>query len=203
VPSLVARGGWFVRDHARFLARHLLRFSAAEVELELRAQIERVLGKGLSPCHLNGHQHLHVLPQILEIVLRLAHEYQIGYVRVPNDRLTAGGPIHRRAAVAALNRLARRARVRTLRQGLRTSDATLGVMVAGHLDVPRLLGLLAAASGVTELVTHPGVGGPDIARTYDWGYAWDAETEALCDPAVPAALARAGIALGGVRGLVD
>src|SRR5436309_15247059 len=72
-----------------------------DVEPELRAQIEKVLATGLRVTHLNGHQHLHQLPRVWRVVERLAREYDIGYVRVVNDR----GGRKRRLSMAVLNAL--------------------------------------------------------------------------------------------------
>ena len=65
-------------------------------------------------------------------------------------------------------------------------------MEAGHLTAARIVDLVAEVDGVTELVTHPGVGVDGYAH---WGYAWDEETRALCDPAVRDAIAKKGIEL--------
>lgn len=165
----------------RPMPKNYLRFvmSRRDVEPELRAQIERVLGTGLRITHLNGHQHLHQWPPVFEIVQRLAGEYSIGYVRRVQDRGGRGG-VGRRIAIAALNALARGG----------TNDRTIGVRDAGHLrDVE---GLLDFVEGTTELVTHPGIGVDGYGH---WRYDWDEETRALCAPGLRAAIAARGIAL--------
>lgn len=200
VPTLVTSTGTLVRNHRAFAARYALgRVSLAEVEVELRAQIERVLRHGLTPCHMNGHQHLHVLPRVFEIVVRLAHEYGIAYVRIPEDRAAGGRLSVRRAAVGVLGGLARRAAGIARQAGLSTNSCALGIATAGHLTRQRLLTLVDRVSGLTELVAHPGIDGAAISRVYDWGYEWDAETAALCDSEVLAALSRRGVRCLGVR----
>lgn len=172
--------------YTAFVPLYLLRvISIAAIERELRAQIERVLATGLRVTHLNGHQHLHLLPRIFAVVARLAREYGIGYVRIVDDR----GGSARGLSMALLSALGRRARASF------TNDRTLGVAAAGHLQdaVP----LLDHVEGVTELVTHPGVG----VSGYGWGYAWEEETRALCDPHLREELARRGIELAGPSGL--
>ena len=157
----------------------------AAIERELRAQIERVLASGLRVTHLNGHQHLHVLPSIFAIVARLAKEYGIGYVRRVFDRGGRGGVV-RRASIAALNRFGRNA------AAPRGNDITIGVMEAGHLTSARIVALLQHAEGTTELVTHPGIG----VDTYPhWRYAWDEETAALCNRSVREAIVNRGFEL--------
>jgi predicted glycoside hydrolase/deacetylase ChbG (UPF0249 family) len=171
----------FPRKWPMFVPLYLARrISLAAIETELRAQIERVLATGLRVTHLNSHQHLHVLPALFSIVLRLAADYRIPYIRTVDDR---GGraPVARRLAVGALSRLGRRVRG--------TNTRTIGVLEAGHLR--DLVPLLDHVDGITELVTHPGV---DVAG-YAWGYDWDSETRALCDPRLPEELSRRGIRL--------
>jgi predicted glycoside hydrolase/deacetylase ChbG (UPF0249 family) len=156
----------------------------AAIERELRAQIERVLATGLRVTHLNGHQHLHMLPSMFAIVSRLANEYGIGYVRRVRDRGGKGG-VARRASIAALNVIGRRSPALG-------NDDTIGVMEAGHLTADRIRSLLAYVGGATELVAHPGVG---VDAYSHWQYAWDAETEALCDARVRSAVDELGISL--------
>lgn len=170
------------KKYTSFVPLYLARMiSMSAIERELRAQIERVLKSGLRVTHLNGHQHLHLLPRIFALVTRVAAEYGIGYVRIVDDR--GGGP--RRLSMALLSDLGRRAR----KPGL-TNDATIGVAAAGHLG--GIADLLDHVEGVTELVTHPGVA---VSGYEEWSYAWDAETEALCDPALRDAIRARGIEL--------
>lgn len=160
----------FPRSYRTFVPMYLARMiPMPEVEAECRAQIEKVLGTGLRVTHLNSHQHLHMLPRLFELTMRLADEYSIEYVRIVNDRGGRAG-LARRAAVSLLSRLGRAAH----RPG-RTNDITIGVLEAGHIkDVAPLL---AHVEGVTELVTHPGIG---VDAYPHWNYEWEAETAALC-----------------------
>jgi predicted glycoside hydrolase/deacetylase ChbG (UPF0249 family) len=164
------------RNYARFLLAR-----KKNPEPELRAQIEKVLKTGLPITHLNGHQHLHMLPRIFELVQRLAVEYHIPYVRTVRD---FGGrvPLARRLAIRALSRFNHKG----------SNNRTIGVANAGHLDVGLILELLDYVDGITELVTHPGLG---VTRYPHWNYDWDGETRALCDPRVREAIRAKGIEL--------
>lgn len=157
---------------------HFLLMPPRDVEPELRAQIEKVRAAGLRITHLNGHQHLHMLPGIRKIVGKLATEYRIGYVRGVYDR----GGRKRRVAMALLNMLGER------------SNATIGVAEAGHLTAERLIELLDHLRDITELVVHPGIGVTGYAH---WGYEWEGEMRALCDPRVREVIAGRGIELIG------
>ncbi|HKR63568.1 MAG TPA: ChbG/HpnK family deacetylase [Thermoanaerobaculia bacterium] len=173
----------FPKKYTSFVPLYLARrISLRDIERELRAQIERVLRAGLVVSHLNGHQHLHLLPRVFALVEKLANEYAIRYVRIVNEKTK-----DRALAIGALSLLGRRA------CSSRTNDRTIGVGIAGHLrDV---VPLLDDVDGLTELVTHPGV---DIDG-YGWGYDWDAETRALCDPRLRAELVARDIELTSPR----
>ncbi len=197
VRSLVTPEGVFVPGVGSFLRRYCAgRIRVDEVERELRLQIEALLGTGLAVRHANGHQHLHVLRRVHEVVLRLAEEYGISFVRTPLDRQPRRVPLTRRLAILALGRLARAAHHRgQCHPRLRVGDGTIGIASAGHLTVERITELLPLAEGLTELVCHPGVGEGVIAAEFRWGYEWETETRALCDPALWEAIREAGITL--------
>lgn len=162
------------------------------IESELRAQVRRVIDTGLTVTHLNGHQHLHALPGVFAIAVRLAEEFGIPYVRVPRDAKIKGAPV-RVASVAVLAAFAKRSARALNGRSVYANHATTGITEAGHLDTPTLLRLIAQLpDGTTELVTHPGLG---VRRYPHWEYQWERETAALCDPEVHAALADAGVEL--------
>jgi len=49
-----------------------------EVEKEWEAQIGKIRAAGIEPTHLDGHKHVHMLPGLFEIALRLAKRHGIG-----------------------------------------------------------------------------------------------------------------------------
>ena len=191
IESLVTSGGRFHPSYRSFVARYAARsIRLTDIGREFRAQIERLLGTGLRVMHANGHQHLHTLPQVFDLVQRLADEYRIKYVRTIDDR--GGGMFARFGALNVLNSLGRRAR-RNAR--LATNDHTIGIANAGHLSVRRLIALLPHVEDVTELVCHPAVASDSLARMHPWKYDWAAELESLCSDEVRKAIAARGIRL--------
>lgn len=194
-PSLFARGRP-LSGHRQFLLRLAAgRIRLRDVETEARAQIGRARAAGLALTHLDGHQHLHVAPGVLGVVIRLAREHGIGYVRVP---LEPGWPLTPRAVqMTGLAALAIRAKAALRRAGLRTNDRAAGLRFAGHLTGSRVLDLLASVRGTTELVAHPGIGNAGLERALGYGYDWDSELAALCDPRLRAEMERRGIRLAG------
>jgi predicted glycoside hydrolase/deacetylase ChbG (UPF0249 family) len=186
VGSLLGRDGRLLPAWPVFARRWLLgRVRPDQVETELRRQIERLLATGLPVLHMNAHQHLHVLPGLFELVLHLAAEHRIPWVRIPAEPAAALPVSLRAGQIALLNALGRRARRRLRPGGPRAAGRTIGVLTAGHLTVAALGRSLDQAGEISELVCHPGVGDAALAAEYPWRYAWDVETAALCDPRVP------------------
>jgi len=198
IPSLVGRDGALLPGYSSLVRRWLTGgLAAAEVELELRLQIERLLAAALPVVHANAHQHLHMLPPLFAIVLRLAEEHRIPFVRIPNEPFAARTWTPRGAQLAVLNHLGRRAR-RRLNDRAQALERTIGIAEAGHLTLDRFRRALAGVGETTELVCHPGLSASgDLAAAYDWDYDWDVETAALCDPQMLEMLRAAGVEVTG------
>ena len=74
VPSLVDANGYFHLDWTE-----ATRIDAREVELELRAQIEKAMAMGVRPTHLDSHQYrlFENGKEMFQSVLRVAHDYKL------------------------------------------------------------------------------------------------------------------------------
>lgn len=200
VKTLTDGNGALLPDHRMFTRRYLLAgIAPGEIETELRRQVERLAGTGLPIAHVNSHQHLHVLPKIFEIVLRIAEEHRIPWVRIPNEPAVRR-PSPRALQIGILNGIGKTARRRLEDDGgaIHTTDQTIGVLDAGSLNPMKLLQILGDAEGLTELVCHPGLG-EALAAAYDWGYGWERETAALCDAGVRETLRGKGLELTSFR----
>ena len=201
--GLVDGEGRFVPDHRVLITRVLsARVSSAAVRRELDEQIRRVRDAGLRPTHLDSHQHVHVLPGIWPVVVQLAKEHGIDWVRVPafaplGDGQPGAFVVALRWGLNMLQRVRRGGLGR-----LRTSDVTPALGLSGHLTVERILSALAGVpnGALAELVTHPGVTTSALAQRYRWGFEWSKETAALTDPRLPTALRAAGFTLRGFAG---
>ena len=76
VPSLVDENGYFWHDWMPST-----RIDPKDVEVELRAQIDRALAMGLRPTHLDSHQYRLIMTnkELFEVFVRLAHEYRLPF----------------------------------------------------------------------------------------------------------------------------
>lgn len=213
VPTLVA-GDRFLPTHAAVGARYLMgRWRPAEARAELAAQLERFAASGLVASHLDGHQHLHLLPGVLPFVVTEARRRGIHFVR-----MALGDAASRPAqAVRALTLYVTNAVSRLAARGVDPAERralipfrTIGFLHAG--GGMTLAGLLAALdrirqrspAEVVEVMLHPGRRDADTERRYrHWGYRWENDLALLLDSRLPDALAQRGIEWTSFRALAS
>ncbi len=86
-PTLTDAGGRFQGPKAVFWSRAAAAaLDPDEVRTEVRAQWERLCSLGVEPSHVDGHNHAHVHPAVLEALTECANEL---WLRVPHDRESA------------------------------------------------------------------------------------------------------------------
>jgi predicted glycoside hydrolase/deacetylase ChbG (UPF0249 family) len=178
VPSLVNDSGELEGGPDGLLLKIATRvLSLREVELEWNAQIAKVRDAGIEPTHLDGHKHVHMLPGLFEIALRLAKRHGIGAIRVSHEasglraalstgQLRAGVVLKQGVQARGLKLLARDARQQAERTGVSTADYFCGIAQTGELTregVARLLRSLP--EGTTELMCHPGYADEALRKT--------------------------------------
>jgi predicted glycoside hydrolase/deacetylase ChbG (UPF0249 family) len=195
--SLVGPDGRFPAHVTRLLALQLRgRISLAEARLELDAQLQRVRDAGVTVSHIDGHQHVHVLPGIAGLVAELAAKHGVAAVRVPAERVR--GYMLRDLKYA--RRVAEQAALRLFCElsplkPLRRSDEFVGFYFGGRLDEANLTTVLAGlpAGCTVELMCHPG--DDDMQASHDWAYAWATERDALTSPRIRDLVTQRGVQL--------
>jgi predicted glycoside hydrolase/deacetylase ChbG (UPF0249 family) len=60
-----------------------------EVKQELMAQIQAIESSGIKIIHLDGHRHVHFIPGIFQLVIKVAKKHHIRQVRIINESLFA------------------------------------------------------------------------------------------------------------------
>ena len=196
IPSLVTEEGVFVDDHTAFAVR-LLRgaVNLSEVRAELAAQLRRVEAAGIHPTHADSHQHMHVLPGVIDIALDLCRAAGIPAMRAPRAPLFAGsfGGIGQLIGRTGLAVLAHCAAAKARRHGIRVPDHFAGIVAGEAVDAATLTGIAASLrDGVTEVMLHPGTDNTVLIRDCLWDHDFEAELSALSAPTVRDALTAAG-----------
>jgi predicted glycoside hydrolase/deacetylase ChbG (UPF0249 family) len=142
-----------------------------QVEIELEAQLGRLVRDDIHPDHIDGERHVHLIPGIFERVVAAAQRHGVPFVRVGRDiglrfvnvahapGLLLRGGFPKSWLVAALSARNRR----RFGGGLRAADGLASYLYSGRLDllVKRLLSG-PPAPGITEVMVHPGL--PEQSR---------------------------------------
>ena len=202
VEGLADEAGRLPRTYSAFVRSFILRrFGIQQVRAEIEAQVRRVLDAGIKPTHLDSHQHLHIFPSILTVVLDVAKTVGIPVVRLPLDQSCRGLPFGGRGIQGkALSLLCRRAAPRISAARLRRADFFWGFEVSGQLDEANLkLILNRLGEGVNEVMCHPGFSDSATKARYPWGYRWDDEAAALMSESVCEMVRDRGIRLANFR----
>jgi hopanoid biosynthesis associated protein HpnK len=169
IPSLVDRSGRLHLSPGRLL-RALLRrqVNLADVESELRQQIIKILSAGMLPTHLDGHKHVHVLPGVSDVVIRLAQEFSIRSIRCPREvapnlptLLRSGTSRNAMIKQYLVGRIvsgfAKGFKEKLAKAGLLFPAHFYGLSQTGFLHTQSILKILGRLpDGVSELMCHPG-----------------------------------------------
>lgn len=199
VSSLLDDDGLFLPDYVAFAKRYYSgAVKKAELEAELRAQLERALSCGVNITHIDSHQHTHVLPGINSLVLKLSNEYNIIRVRIPKEGyLFTGGfqtGVGRLIGRSGLSFCADMAALRADSLGLRHPQHFYGMLAGGHLNAQLIANVLRQLpEGVSEIMTHPGLDSAALGKAFSWQYHWREELDAYLDAGNKALLKELGI----------
>ena len=155
VPSLLDSTGTFPSEVAPVVARA----KPAEVERELRAQVERALALGIRPTHLDSHMGaLFATPELIATYVKVAHDYRLPFLALKTGPFPPPMP-------------------------LSPKDIALDAVIVAGPDVPRdqwkafyLNAIANLKPGLTEIIVHLGHDDAELqAVTVDhepYGSAW-------------------------------
>ena len=155
VPSLLDSTGTFPSDVPPVVARA----KPAEVEQELRAQVERAMALGIRPTHLDSHMGtLFATPELIAAYVKVAHDYRLPFLAMKTT--PAGTPM-----------------------AISPKDVVVDAVVIAGPDVPRdqwkafyVTAIANLKPGLTEMIVHLGHDDAELqAVTVDhepYGSAW-------------------------------
>lgn len=169
IPHLVDAHGMFKNSSTSLLLDYL--FSLSSRRAELREQVNRELFaqwqwiRAEVPADAaNGHQHVHMIPFVFDIVSELPG---VRYIRIPTEPFYyVRGNMRMYVGMHALTRLAflflgHRNRAHAAARGIWTNDYLLGFLFSGHMSYDNVFAGLSVLrkyqAGTVELVFHPGV----------------------------------------------
>ncbi|XP_053725975.1 carbohydrate deacetylase [Synchiropus splendidus] len=141
--------------------------SMEQVEVELRAQVQRFTElTGHLPQHMDGHQHVHILPEVRGVFAQVLSDLKIPYTRVPVEpglHSCSWLPAHLRRFYTQVEKDALESIPVFSRCGIRWPDVYLGLTTMGQnmsvANLQRALGHALATDKpvvTAELMVHPG-----------------------------------------------
>jgi predicted glycoside hydrolase/deacetylase ChbG (UPF0249 family) len=183
IPTLVDVNGRFPKSWTGMLSRILAgRVRLMHLRREAGAQIAKVVDAGITPTHLDAHQHIHLLPLIWRVIMPLVEKYRIPAVRViPKEVI----PNHRGVKSRVLEILSKKAVYSLDTQGIGHADFAAGTSLSGRMTPNRWKSLIRnLPEGTTEVICHPGISDRDLESSYQWGCRWEEELLALTSPEI-------------------
>ncbi len=213
IPSLADTEGSLPPSLGTFVAKvscGMIR--AADIQRELRAQIDKVRGAGIEPTHLDTHKHTHAHPRVMEALARVAQETRIARVRNPFERLRDswnttrhenGGFGRQLIAAAAARSVTPLFQAICTKHAVQHPDRFLGMAMTGYMNPTALRRMFdTILEGRTEIMLHPGICDDDLARTGSrLQMHRQRELEALLDPELKRLLSQRDIRLISYREL--
>jgi len=201
IPGLLDRNGEFscrlVQSGFKFFFQPAVR---RQLEAEIRAQFEAFRKTGFTLDHVNAHNHMHLHPTILALIIKVGREHGVRGIRFPYEpplrtwrasRQGLGTKIGWWLFLAPWMRLMKH---RLRRAGVTINDYLFGMAFSGQMTLDRVLALLQEIPpGVSEMYFHPATRRcPEIDRTMP-DYQHVEEFKALTHPSILDALKRNGI----------
>jgi predicted glycoside hydrolase/deacetylase ChbG (UPF0249 family) len=195
VPSLVDGEGCLPRT-ALDTARQA---KPAEVEIELRAQVDRALDAGIDVTHLDAHMGTCLLPPFAEIYAALARDYRLPVFAIRPDPATLearglGGAAH--IFEKLIDALA--AASVPILDGFDSDSLSF---TPGEGAAHNALRLARLGPGVNYLICHPAQGGEELSAIAPDAHARDFERSFYGGRAGSRALEAAGLGTLGMRPL--
>ena len=208
ISSLVDDKGLFPENYVAFAKMFYTgQVKMVQLELELRAQIEKALATSLNITHVDSHQHTHVLPGMTGLVVKLCNEYKIKNIRIPQEGYFfsggfAGG-LGRKIGRAGLSFCAFLAAMQVKSAGLAYPENFFGMLAGGNLNETLVGNIITALpEGVSEIMTHPGLNKQELDKHFTWDYHWEDELNAFLSAKNKTLLKQYDVALmnfGGLR----
>ncbi len=164
IPALAGPDGQFSNHLARagfsFFFKPGIR---SQLEAEIEAQFQEFSETGLKLDHVNAHNHMHLHPTVLRLILKVGRRHGLAAVRLPKEpplrswRASQGKSLVSRLAkwlcLYPWNALMR-GKLRI--QGISSNDQIFGLHDSGFMNAELLLRILhEIPDGVTEIYFHP------------------------------------------------
>ena len=195
IPSLVTKDGVFLDNYVEFV-KHFLggKISMAEVRRELLAQAEKMKRTGLALTHVDSHQHMHMLPGVIDCALDAAEAAGVKRVRISHTPLfTAFEGVGQLVGRLGLFTLAEMSEWKAKRRHFAMPDHFAGIVAGEAVHEGHFLDIIRNIKpGTTEVMMHPGTDNTKLIADCAWEHDFEAEMQAILSDKVQTALEERG-----------
>jgi predicted glycoside hydrolase/deacetylase ChbG (UPF0249 family) len=189
VPTLLTRKGTFHKGYINFLSRYFLgKINPDEIYVEFKNQIDRIRRDGFDITHLDSHHQIHMMPGILKLLVKIAEEEHIGYIRLALEKkLIKANPFDIRNRIRRVMLLSTCNLSKSIltESNIKYNDHFFGHFYSGALSKDILSDMIAnLEDGLTEISCHPGYLTYDVKKNHNWHRYCEDELNVLCDPSI-------------------
>jgi len=183
VPTLVDRELRFPKSYNSFFTKYFAgRVNENEIYEEFKKQILTVKNEGFAIAHVDSHQHIHMVPGILKVVIKLMKEFGIEYIRLPLERMSKNVDVAGFIRQLMLLPICSMSRKLLNTPGIKHNDQFIGYTRALRLRPEDITGAISnLEDGLTELGCHPGYFTTRMKENYPWYKNCEEELKVLCD----------------------
>lgn len=201
IPSLVCDDGSFYPHHNAFIKKYLtLKIRKEDVVKELSAQIDKVIRAGITPTHVDSHQHIHMLPGIFPKVLNLAQKNKINKIRIsgcgfanPFIPWPGFGDLIGKCALQCFSMIDTQ---KAQKAGFLYPGHFVGQVAGGAITADFMQNLLKNMHEDTvEVMLHPGMNNRILSLSSGWDHDYEAEFLAVTCEKVHECMQKHGIKL--------
>lgn len=177
VPDLVDEGGNFKYGPVGLLLQIIVNSNLKkQITAEITAQINKLKKREVQISHLDGHHHVHMIPGIFPLVVKLAKEFNIPRIRVVNESLVNTMINTRKINFLWNGGFARYVLLKTMCRinNYKTDTYFFSILYSCKIT-PELLENIRIPKGFVniEIMLHPGV--PEMDAEADTGAIYERE----------------------------
>lgn len=200
VPSLARNDGKFTSDYKKLFLKYFIdKILVEDIYTEFKKQIERIKNEGFVITHIDSHEHIHMMPGILRVVIRLMNEFGIKSARLPYEKLKLSYKIKNLNSWFSniiLSSMCLVGRNMLKDSGIRHNDRFIGHAKAHNLSREYIIQSFdSIGPGVTELGCHPGFHSKETGKYYPYSENREEELRFFCGSELPNDIKEYGIEL--------
>lgn len=138
------------------------------VKNEIEAQVAKAENDGIKIDHINGHDHVHMIPSIFKIFCEVAQKHNIKWIRLVNEPFYLINDFKLNIKIFFYGNFLKYILLKIFsatnkpiahKYGLRTTDAFYGLIYSNHMNtkvmIKSLVNALKNDCKIVEVVSHP------------------------------------------------